>query len=835
MAEIQQFISKEAQKQIDKYIQDITKLSTQYSNIAKTSQEVTDQQKKQASTQKDLDDTTKQYNNLLGQLNTASGKLAVSESNLNKEVLKVRQELAEKNKAIKDSIKLENSEEGSINKLRNANKKLRQQRDQLSTSTQEGKDRIAELNAEIDKNSELIKDNVDKRGKQIESIGGYEDAIKSITEAQGLFSGGIGNVIQNFISLSEQEGGLKSFFQQGVKGFGNLTKAAIKFILTPVGAIIAAIVVGITLLSKALSRNQGFMDKFNEVLSGLSAVLDNVLGRVFKLVTALAKIGWAGLTGDVEGVKSAVNDAGEAFTGLGESIKFAFEEGQAIEKLRQDLRKLNIETTIALETLRQEADLQQTIADDSTRSFAEREEAAKKAREANLQAFQTEAELAKRREEIIIRENKLAKENGELTDDLRQQQADATAERIAADGELLKVQMENEKTRRELMQDRLEKDLDILIDGFDNVKTINERIIADDKRTFAEREKTLENTQKLAKSSFDKQIETIKQFTKVAFDENKLLAEQDAIILNEKIRNLDLSEIIEGRLLEIIKERRLAVSDLAQIQKDLNKDLTVINSQSKEWHAEQEQRKSEALISAEEGAKKTFEISSELTLKEQQQAINAAQAKIYLANLVKQNSINAAWDIATAATNLLGQETAAGKVAAITESAISGYVGAQKAFTETPGPVFVKFAAAAAAASFSIKNIAKIISTKTDQPKLTMPAFAEGTGINGTPSGNWLMGEDGRELKIDKKGNAMLVNKPTIFNNEVGSTIFSNPDTEKILRGQKPYKQTTFNDSRIVKAIQDNVPMMGINKYGIITIAKKNTATTKVLNSKWRN
>ncbi|RLI49131.1 hypothetical protein DRO61_05525, partial [Candidatus Bathyarchaeota archaeon] len=87
---------------------------------------------------------------------------------------------------------------------------------------------------------------------------------------------------------------------------------------------------------------------------------------------------------------------------------------------------------------------------------------------------------------------------------------------------------------------------------------------------FKERQKILDETNQLGEESFEKQIETIQKLTDEQIDANDLLAESDAIALNEKIRGLELSEIIEGRLLEVIRDRRTAVQDLTDAQIELN-------------------------------------------------------------------------------------------------------------------------------------------------------------------------------------------------------------------------------------------------------------------------
>ena len=84
-----------------------------------------------------------------------------------------------------------------------------------------------------------------------------------------------------------------------------------------------------------------------------------------------------------------------------------------------------------------------------------------------------------------------------------------------AQNKILATERNAEKVSRELKQDRLERNLDILLDDFDNQKTINEKLIADETLTFEVREDLLDKTKKLGSESFDEQIKTIEQFTKV--------------------------------------------------------------------------------------------------------------------------------------------------------------------------------------------------------------------------------------------------------------------------------------------------------------------------------
>lgn len=262
----------------------------------------------------------------------------------------------------------------------------------------------------------------------------------------------------------------------------------------------------------------------------------------------------------------------KGFEELGEQIEKAGNAAVKIQKLEIALKDLNRATSTLLVTLQAESELQTQIADDTTKSFKEREAAAEQARVLFEKAAATELRLARLRLQIENQRLAQAKANGVITDEILDAQVEALNAVKKAENDLLLQERENDKQRAELRQDRLERDLDILIDGFDNQKSINERIIADEKRVFEERKALLEETKQLSDDSFNEQIATIQKLTEFQIDANDLIATSDARVLNEKIRALELSEIIEGRLLEIIRDRRTANQDLAEAEKELNED-----------------------------------------------------------------------------------------------------------------------------------------------------------------------------------------------------------------------------------------------------------------------
>ncbi len=188
---------------------------------------------------------------------------------------------------------------------------------------------------------------------------------------------------------------------------------------------------------------------------------------------------------------------------------------------------------------------------------------------------------------------------------------------------------ESNKIIAELKQDRLERDLDILIDGFDNQKTINERLIADERSTFDERQKLLDETTKLADESFRAHKDVLAELSAAGIDVNELLG-LAPIELNKRIRELEQSEIIEGRTLEVVRERRTVLQDLVDVQKDLN---------------EAKLASSQAIAEAEQSAEQdTSDLRTELLEKEAEQDETTLKRKKEIVKEIYENERDAIED-----------------------------------------------------------------------------------------------------------------------------------------------------------------------------------------------
>ena len=312
-------------------------------------------------------------------------------------------------------------------------------------------------------------------------------------------------------------------------------------------------------------------------LEGLSEVVESneESSGAFAGVTGALKGGLSAVTSSIGGFAAALFD-GDSITeaynknldGLVDKTKQAGVAGKEAAEAQIDFTKALRPLSVEISRLTTEIDKQNSIAGDSTRSFNEIQLAVEKSTELEVKRAAIQAKIAK--EQLSIIDSQIeARGEGANVQDLLNERNERAIELQEALGNLAVTELENEKEIRQIKQDRLERDLDILIDGFDNQKTINERKIADERASFEARQKIQDETVRLADESFKAQKDVLAELSKAGIDVDELLT-LDATELQKRIRSLEQSEIIEGRTLEVVRERRVVIQDLADSQKDLN-------------------------------------------------------------------------------------------------------------------------------------------------------------------------------------------------------------------------------------------------------------------------
>lgn len=135
------------------------------------------------------------------------------------------------------------AEDDSIKGLRARNAELIRQRDLLSTSTEEGKQKIQDINGELDENNEKIRANSSHLEQQKINIGNYRSALEGVIPGMSGFTNGIESA----------------------------TTAARTFIATPLGLILAGIALILAPVISFLTSTGDGMDLVEKKTTGLKA------------------------------------------------------------------------------------------------------------------------------------------------------------------------------------------------------------------------------------------------------------------------------------------------------------------------------------------------------------------------------------------------------------------------------------------------------------------------------------------------------------------------------------------------------------------------------------
>lgn len=496
----------------------------------------------------------------------------------------------------------------NINQAREANKLLTKLRNEATTSLGEQSDEVKQLNAKIDENNAFIKSNADAYLQQKINIGNYSESIKEALGNLNPLNGGMGD----FFQRAQEAGGvgplLKTSLGAASQGFIGLTKASLSFILTPVGAVITAIVAAVVLIVSAFKSFTPLIDKVEQGMAALSAVFNVVKNTVIALVT---------------GTKSL----GEAFSSLGGDMSRAAEDAAKLKKAQQDLEDALASQEVQSAKNRAEINRLNIQAKDRTKSEEERLALLQKAEKIEQSDFEqrkrnSDEALRQVQEEIRISASLTETEFNELKkrgvaykeytetkasgqDELFDKLKDALLKETEIQNEFYSNQEKNINKQNKLIEDAEAKAEKLRAEAEKRREEAEKRRqkILDDALSKSQVElalflsqqgikaKSLEDELKLAEQIFQKQLEiNQKEFDaseKTATDKlkletennnarNELLSQQTNLVISNAQRELDAftqankSKIDANKFLteELVAEEKARNERIAQEQKN---------------------------------------------------------------------------------------------------------------------------------------------------------------------------------------------------------------------------------------------------------------------------
>ena len=216
------------------------------------------------------------------------------------------------------------------------------------------------------------------------------------------------NAAEEFKIMGVSLNGVKAGFASAAvtaKGMFGTIKAGL--ISTGLGAFV--VVLG-SLVAFFTKTKKG-AELLEVAFAGIGAAVNVVTDRVAKLGGAIIKL----FRGDVKG---ALQNVKALFTGIGTEIvndtKQAILLKQSIQSLRDAQRELNVETAQSIAFIEQ----QKLIAEDITKTYAEREEAATSAFDKETELETKRIELAEQAVELEKERQKIMGKDGVMAEDL---------------------------------------------------------------------------------------------------------------------------------------------------------------------------------------------------------------------------------------------------------------------------------------------------------------------------------------------------------------------------------------------------------------------------------
>jgi len=370
-------------------------------------------------------------------------------------------------------------------------------------------------------------------------MGKIKTEIKGTSAASDALKAGLGGVLGQVPGF----GALSGVLSQAKGGVGGLTSGFGQLRGAIAATGIGALVIIVGALITALSKFTPLIDKVEQIMSGLSAVVSELTQRLQNFASGLWDI--------ITGVPGGVDKMASSFDGLSESITGAYNAGVELKQLQQDLDDQN--RSIVLTNAKQEAQIDRLILQSKNRSLSlkEQNELLQQATKIAEDNYATNAELDKKNLDALLREAAL---DSKLSHEEILRLAEGT---LATEDEY--------KRRGTLSDDLLQKITDAqvkVIEGEGKNNSLLEKI---NNREAAIREKQEAEREKAARAA-EKRADDLSKA-----EEKRLKEEEDA----HKLYNDAIHDLEDKRLAMMSAGR---AKDIAQVELNLKRQIEAIDA-----------------------------------------------------------------------------------------------------------------------------------------------------------------------------------------------------------------------------------------------------------------
>ena len=700
---------------------------------------------------------------------------------LTKQLNKNKNETSENAAAIKAHTTIVNSEAESVETLRAKlslnTKALNKMSVEQRTNSEAGKQMVTQTKEISDKLKDLEKGVGDTR----RNVGNYAEDIEKATGSLGGMTGATGQMVKGM------SGGIAS-----IKAFNAALMA------NPFVAIASAILAVISAIGKLMDRNNELAVSVKTILAPIELIITKVLDAVAALFVEIVKVfewlaeayikvyNWLGLISD-ETVKS-------------------IETARGMAQVERDIYNAETDLIVVLARQRREMEEQKAILADQTKSSKERQDAANEALrisremeaselkilEAKYQQIKTQNELSytsdedrrKEQEALAALEEKRAQylsQRKELTSqvsglekadmaaaavaDKKRAEDYAKSQKAAAE----KVKKDKEDAERKAAETAKKVQQEVL-KSYENGITELQLKIRESNIGIVDKQKALEDQDALNQAILEKERYRLQQglITQQEFDNIKL---EQRIAFQEQVATLEAEEAAKKRETEAIDLENKRAIEEASITSDFERESLRLEQQYQMEVANAE--KTGADISLIESKY------AQIREKREKELVNA--------------KLQMTADIAGQISNIMGQESEAGKAFALAQATINTYLGASKAIAQ--GGIW-GVAQAAIVIAAGLKQVASIMKVKEEVPKTntSVKKFAKGGTVFGAPhsqGGVTFTGSNGQQFEAEGGENMYILNKRashainalSALNQQYGGRSFGNSNAYRYAQG----------------------------------------------------
>lgn len=278
-------------------------------------------------------------------------------------------------KEVQNNVKLQDNQIGSLKNLRAELSNLTAAYDALSREERESA-RGREMKDKINAITTELKGAEEETQRFYRNVGNYAGSLGSIIanqvpQAQNLTMiwHNVNNVL---VDARKQMAVTVTTFNAATTATARLSAGLKMLKIALVSTGIGAIVVALGSLVSYLTRTQEGVELARKAMAGISATIDVLLDRIAMLGSSVVSL----FKGDFV---EAANTAKNAFKGIGKEIREETNTAMALSDAMQDIEKREIALSAQMAASKVQLAELKRIADDTTRSYKEREDAAQQA------------------------------------------------------------------------------------------------------------------------------------------------------------------------------------------------------------------------------------------------------------------------------------------------------------------------------------------------------------------------------------------------------------------------------------------------------------------------